>query len=985
MKFRFLHISMITVICGFTPLAGYYFGKNKVHEHRYNWQILKSTHFDIYYDAPMSNLALRAAEIAEQASARHSDLLAAPLAGIVPVIIFNNVHDFANNNIHDGVLDPGTGGYTEFLRTRVAVPFTGEYPVFYHVLVHELVHAFQIHIYSGGSDKLSFLRAGAGMPPLWVMEGLAEYGSLGRDTEMEMYARDGIMNGYLPTLREMEDLNNIGYKYFYIYKGGQAFFNFIEKNYGKETAADILHGYKTARNTDAVFNNLTGKDAEKISREWFTELKKEYWPQIGGRSDPEDRDLRLTRHFHDGSSFNLKPVFGKNDQTVALLTDRKIYPRIMLINSKTGRREKIIATAIKESAYEDIRILENMLSFDRSGSKLLFLAQQGKFFTLNIYNFQKHRVVAIIKLDFDTVFSPQISPDGNSIVFCGHKNGQIDLYIYSITEKKLVRLTDDLFTEKTPAWSPDGKHIIYAGNANYAIYSPQYDLFIKNPETGETSLFTSSASQNLSPAWSPDGSMIAFSSDRSGASDIYIKHVKTRELFRITGLIGGAFDPKWSGDGSRLVYSAFDRGGYDVYIADINLHDSSCVKETMIDGIDKKNSEEKRSYILKNSETAKSQFDFYYQPENSNKERYQASLKLEMIFGLMGVSSGSGAGGRVAMLFSDMLGDHRAGIDAYLSYASSKKLFDTDLLAEYIYLKSKVNIGTVGFFQQNHLFQYINGDFYDINNYAILREIQGGAGIFARYPFSVYNRCDLGFTPGVFSRQYTAKKNEVSYQASTFTKMLWLWEFSLTHDSVIYGRTAPADNNRSYLVFQASPRFSQNNFEFYKIFFDVRNYWMLWRKGGFALRLMSGIVTGADRDDFRFRIGGASLDDNFPNIRGYRINEFSGRIMHLFNVEYRTRFLEQMKLAFPFPLQIANIDGVIFFDAGSAYDDFNDFRFSGSRRRLELDTVKAGLGFGLRFVLFFLPCKIDFSTPFTGYSVMPLRKWNGFFSIGYDF
>ena len=112
----------------------YYFGKNKVHYKVYDWKVLKTPHFDIYYDKSISNVAKYAAKIAEEASSRHSQLFSYELNSIIPIIIFNNVHDFANNNIIPQMIGEGTGGFTEIFRTRVVVPFTGAYDTFHHVL-----------------------------------------------------------------------------------------------------------------------------------------------------------------------------------------------------------------------------------------------------------------------------------------------------------------------------------------------------------------------------------------------------------------------------------------------------------------------------------------------------------------------------------------------------------------------------------------------------------------------------------------------------------------------------------------------------------------------------------------------------------------------------------------------------------------------------------------------------------------------------------
>src|SRR3989441_11563291 len=108
--------------------------------------------------------------------------------------------DFQQTNAISGDIGEGTGGVTEFFKHRMVLPFTGSYGELEHVLQHEMVHQFQYDIYSRG-------RIGAGVqtlisvnPPLWFMEGMAEYLSIGPiDPHTAMWLRDASLEGHLPT------------------------------------------------------------------------------------------------------------------------------------------------------------------------------------------------------------------------------------------------------------------------------------------------------------------------------------------------------------------------------------------------------------------------------------------------------------------------------------------------------------------------------------------------------------------------------------------------------------------------------------------------------------------------------------------------------------------------------------------------------------------------------------------------------------------
>src|SRR5207237_756562 len=71
----------------------------------------------------------------------------------------------------------GTGGGTEPLRPRIVLPFGGPLPDTDHVTGHELVHAFQFDITTNPNAPPG--QNGAERLPLWFIEGMAEYLSLG--------------------------------------------------------------------------------------------------------------------------------------------------------------------------------------------------------------------------------------------------------------------------------------------------------------------------------------------------------------------------------------------------------------------------------------------------------------------------------------------------------------------------------------------------------------------------------------------------------------------------------------------------------------------------------------------------------------------------------------------------------------------------------------------------------------------------------------
>src|SRR5260370_17189865 len=80
-----------------------------------------------------------------------------------------------------------------------------------------------------------------GTPPLWFMEGMAEYLSLGPiDPLTAMWLRDASVEGHLPTIEQLT-YGRI-FPYFY----GHAIMAYIGEKWGHEAIGQILHASTSA-------------------------------------------------------------------------------------------------------------------------------------------------------------------------------------------------------------------------------------------------------------------------------------------------------------------------------------------------------------------------------------------------------------------------------------------------------------------------------------------------------------------------------------------------------------------------------------------------------------------------------------------------------------------------------------------------------------------------------------------------------------------
>ena len=268
------------------PVAAQYFGRNKVQYEKFDFRITRSSHFDLYFYPAESLVVHDAGRLAERWYTRHSDSFRHTFDR-KSVVFYADHPDFQQTNVVGEAISEETGGITEGLRTRVVMPFTGIYADNDHVLGHELVHVFQYSVAENGPGGLARLNA----LPLWLIEGMAEYFSLGRDDPLTaMWLRDAAERDNLPTIKQLTNDPR-----FFPYRYGQAL-GVRRRTLGRSggrrrlphLAPDRLRGGDPARPRHQHRFALQGLDQRDTAR-LSAGARGTHASQRCGRGDPPDR------------------------------------------------------------------------------------------------------------------------------------------------------------------------------------------------------------------------------------------------------------------------------------------------------------------------------------------------------------------------------------------------------------------------------------------------------------------------------------------------------------------------------------------------------------------------------------------------------------------------------------------------------------------------------------------------------------------------
>ncbi|HEX2191423.1 MAG TPA: BamA/TamA family outer membrane protein [Longimicrobiaceae bacterium] len=568
-------------------LQAQYFGRNKVQYETFDFQVLRTENFDVYY-YPEEQVATRdAARMAERWYARLSRILDHRFEDRQPLVLYASHPHFQQTVTTGGEIGEGTGGFTEAFKRRVVMPLAGSYQETDHVLGHEMVHAFQYDIAGFGRNPGGLEAAARRLSvPLWFTEGMAEYLSVGPiDPHTAMWVRDAALTGNIPTVEQMTYNPR-----FFPYRWGQAFWAYVGGRWGDAVVGQILKQVGQGVPYEEAFERILNTSLEEISEDWHTSIRRAYLPLLTERKEAREIARPLITQRGEGGQVNLAPSVSPDGRWVAFLSELDFLDvELYLADAETGEVVKRLqrGTAF-DPHFGSLRYINSAGTWAPGGDRFAFSAlRKGHDVLVVITVPSGQRVREYSVPGVSEITNPSWSPDGATIVFSGTRGGITDLYALDVASGRARQLTDDRYADMQPAYSPDGRTIAFvtergAGTDMSTLEFGSYRIALMDAATAEIrpipgmeaggAAGDGTWAKSINPSWASDGRSVFFISNRAGISNIYRVDVATGALTRVTDLFTGVsgitdLSPAISTarTGNRLLFSAFERGGYNIY------------------------------------------------------------------------------------------------------------------------------------------------------------------------------------------------------------------------------------------------------------------------------------------------------------------------------------------------------------------------------------------------------------------------------------
>ena len=808
------------------PLDGQYFGRNKVQYDSFDFSIIPTGHFDIHFYEEAAVAIQDAARMGERWYERLARIFQHDFARKKPVILYADHPDFQQTNTLSGALGEGTGGVTESLKNRVIMPLAGSYWDTDHVLGHELVHAFQYDIAQSrqGGGLQSLVRL-----PLWMIEGMAEYLSVGRDDPLTaMWLRDAVRRDDMPTTEQLSKDPR-----YFPYRFGQAFWAYIGGTYGDDAVVSLFRRALRV-GVEPAMRQVLGTPADSLSIAWHEEIFATHQPLLEGKTAPEQIGTLILSPETGAGTQNVAPSVSPDGRYVAFLSEKDLFSiDLFLADAQTGEIIRKLSSAAADPHSDAIRFIDSSGSWSPDGQSFVFVVFADGRNELVIVDVEDAAQEKRLELEeIGAITNPTWSPDGSSIAFSGQVGGVTDLYVIDIESEELTPLTQDRFGDFHPTWSPDGSMIAFSSDRlpktdfDQLRYSrPQISIY--HMDSGEVEVLDLFGDvKHINPQFAPDGRSLYFISDPDGFQDIYRYAFEEREIRRVTQVATGVSGITWSApamsvakDAGTVVFSIFDQREFHIYALDVQTAGQpvSAADFTgtqpgrILPPVDPKTTQRVTHY-LEDYETGLVPTGTYLA---TDAEDYNSDLQLDYVgqptFGVGTDQFGNYVSGGAAAFFSDMLGDRRMGV-ALQANGTFK-----DLGGQFTYqdLGSRWNWGayggrfpyqtigaSVGFTQDG--FQQVQ-----LQRYRIFQDAVNGV---LAYPFSTTRRIEgsVGFNRYSWdleleTQTFDAFGNLVDYTRESRNDLvpdplnLFQGYLALVNDYSFFGMTSPVRGGRSRL------------------------------------------------------------------------------------------------------------------------------------------------------------------------------------------
>lgn len=447
------------------------YGKNRVQFNDFDWIFLRFEAFDVYFYRGNEELAENVARLTHKNLPRIESYLDAPLDERVQILVFNNLSDLKQSNVNSNEEDDyNTGGVTRISGSRLFVYFDGNYQNLEKTLRMGLTEVV-LSNFLYGSFTQSLANSALLNLPSWYMEGLISYMGDNWNSDVDIKVRDGF---YSDQYKRINSLTQLDARY-----AGHSFWYFIAQTYGDKIIRNIVYMSVVNRDIESGFLYILGKELDEITEDWKAFYAERY-------AQTQKVKLKKKSSFLRGrKNHEITRIVSSADGRYISYVDRRFSKyKIYVYDRQTGKKEKVYGGGYRIAQNTDYSY--PLLAWHPNNTNLAIITEEEGGIRLSIYDSEKEEVTTKPFYRFDKIISLEYAPNGKQFLLSAAKNGQSDIFVYTILNTKIQAITSDAYDDLHPIFISGGSRIVWSSNRPVDTLYPNADKYFS---TGDLDLF----------------------------------------------------------------------------------------------------------------------------------------------------------------------------------------------------------------------------------------------------------------------------------------------------------------------------------------------------------------------------------------------------------------------------------------------------------------------------------------------------------------
>lgn len=429
------------------------FGKNRLQYTEFNWVYYRFERYDVYYYRGNDKLAQQVAHFTQTELPRIESILDAPLDDRVQILVFNNLSDLKQSNVNSSTEEAyNTGGVTRISGRRLFLYFNGDYLDLERQLRSGLTEVVLSNLIYGKFTE-SIKNSTLLNLPEWYTEGLINYMGEPWSVRVESKVRDGFLSGKYKRFNSLigEDAVYAGHSMWY----------YLTQTYGRTVLKNVVYMAIVNRNIESGFLYVLGKDLDQINADWEAFYKERYSPyqlNVPEAEPPVRTPLLKAKKNHELIRLSASP----NGKYLAYVDQVFSEYKLYLYDLEKGKKKRILKDGYKIAQNSDKSY--PIMAWHPNNEILTFFTEEKGFIYLNFYNLKEKELEKKTFFKFDKILSFQYAQDGKRLLLSATKNGQSDIFIYTILNTKIEQLTNDRYNDLHPAFYNGDSRMVWSSN-----------------------------------------------------------------------------------------------------------------------------------------------------------------------------------------------------------------------------------------------------------------------------------------------------------------------------------------------------------------------------------------------------------------------------------------------------------------------------------------------------------------------------------------